>query len=149
MVLAETGLDPRRLEIEVTESALLSNPQVALAIFEDLRALGVGVALDDFGTGFSLLSYFRMFPFDKVKIDRSFVADLAGHASRAIIQSVIELSRNLDIVVVAEGVKASAQLDTLREMGCNQVQGFLIGRPQAATGFESERRRRPRAKRAA
>lgn len=144
-VLAETGLDPRRLEIEVTESVLLNNPKVALAIFEDLRALGVRVALDDFGTGFSSLSYFRMFPFDKVKIDRSFVADLGSHASRAIIQSVIELSRNLGMAVVAEGVETSAQLDTLRDMGCSQVQGFLIGRSQPIEYYERLTAAGPRA----
>ncbi|HMI40153.1 MAG TPA: EAL domain-containing protein [Sphingomicrobium sp.] len=136
MVLAETGLDPRRLEIEVTESALLINPQQALRIFNDLKALGVRVSLDDFGTGFSSLSYFRMFPFDKVKIDQSFVADMSGRASREIIRSVIDLSRNLGIIVVAEGVEQQAQLKALREMGCTQVQGFLIGRPKPIEYYE-------------
>lgn len=136
MVLAETGLDPRRLEIEVTESALLTNPQLALRIFNDLKTLGVRISLDDFGTGFSSLSYFRMFPFDKVKIDQSFVADLSGRSSREIIRSVIDLSRNLGIIVVAEGVEQPAQLEALREMGCTQVQGFLIGRPKPIEYYE-------------
>ncbi|MDP9423361.1 MAG: EAL domain-containing protein [Pseudomonadota bacterium] len=136
MVLAETELDPRRLEIEVTESALLINPQLALSIFSDLKALGVRVSLDDFGTGFSSLSYFKMFPFDKVKIDQSFVADMSGHSSREIIRSVIDLSRRLGIIVVAEGVEQPAQLEALREMGCTQVQGFLIGRPKPIEYYE-------------
>ena len=136
MVLAETGLDPRRLEIEVTESALLINPQLALRIFTNLKTLGVRVSLDDFGTGFSSLSYFRMFPFDKVKIDQSFVADIVGRSSREIIRSVIELCRNLGIIVVAEGVEKQDQLRSLRDMGCTQLQGFLIGRPKPIEYYE-------------
>lgn len=130
LVLAETGVDPRRLEVEVTESVLISEPEKALCIFNELKALGVRISLDDFGTGYSSLSYFRVFPFDKVKIDRSFVSDLAGGTAREIVRSVIELSKNLGITVVAEGVETQFQLDLLRELRCEQVQGYLIGRPR-------------------
>lgn len=98
MVLDETGLDPRRLGIEVTESALLNKPRTALKILDELKALGVRISLDDFGTGFSSLSYFRMFPFDKVKIDQSLIADFDGHASREIVRSIVEQSRSLGMI---------------------------------------------------
>ncbi|HVM39118.1 MAG TPA: EAL domain-containing protein [Sphingomicrobium sp.] len=128
-ILAETGLDPHRLEIEVTENVLLSKPEQALGIFAELKALGARISLDDFGTGFSSLSYFRMFRFDKVKIDRSFVADLGRDTAREIVRSVIELSRNLGITVVAEGVETEAQRDILKQLRCDQIQGFLLGCP--------------------
>jgi diguanylate cyclase (GGDEF)-like protein len=147
-VLEETGLDPHRLEIEVTENVLLSQPEQALKIFRELKTLGVRISLDDFGTGYSSLSYFREFPFDKVKIDRSFVADLDGFSSKEIVRSVLELSRSLGISVVAEGVETTAQLKTLRELGCELVQGYLVSRPQPVGKFEAilfHRARRARA----
>ena len=138
-ILSESGLDPQRLEVEVTESVLISNPGAALCIFDELTSVGVHIVLDDFGTGYSSLSYFRTFPFAKVKIDRAFIADLDGHASREIVRSIIELSRNLRISVVAEGIETQAQLDTLRGMGCSQVQGYLIGRPAPIGTFAEAR----------
>ena len=136
-VLAQTGLDPARLELEVTEGLLIKDATGALAILERLKALGVEISMDDFGTGYSSLSYFRMFPFDKVKIDRSFVADmLANPQARAIIRSVIGLGHGLGVPVVAEGVETAEQLDALRAEGCDQVQGYLIARPNPISHFE-------------
>jgi diguanylate cyclase (GGDEF)-like protein len=148
-VLKETRLDPHRLEIEVTENVLLSKPDQALKIFRELKGLGVRISLDDFGTGYSSLSYFREFPFDKVKIDRSFVADLDGFSSKEIVRSVLELSRSLGIAVVAEGVETTVQLNTLRELGCELVQGYLVSRPQPVDKFEAVLFHRPKRARAA
>ena len=136
-VLAETGLDPTRLELEVTEGLLIKDAAGALAILERLKALGVQISMDDFGTGYSSLSYFRMFPFDKVKIDRSFVADMiANPQALAIIRSVIGLGHGLGVPVVAEGVETEEQLEALRAEGCDQVQGYLIARPNPISHFE-------------
>jgi diguanylate cyclase (GGDEF)-like protein len=148
-VLSETGLDPHRLEIEVTENVLLSQPEQALNIFRELKQLGVRISLDDFGTGYSSLSYFRKFPFDKVKIDRSFVSDLDGFSSKEIVRSVLELSRSLGIAVVAEGVETTVQLNTLRELGCQLVQGYLVSRPQPVDRFAAILFRREKRARAA
>ncbi|HEX6374769.1 MAG TPA: EAL domain-containing protein [Allosphingosinicella sp.] len=136
-VLAETGLDPARLELEVTEGLLIKDAEKAIAILERVKALGVQIAMDDFGTGYSSLSYFRMFPFDKVKIDQSFIRDMIDNPqARAIIRSVIGLGRGLRMPVVAEGVETAAQLDALRVEGCDQVQGYLISRPSPIAHFE-------------
>ena len=135
-ILAETGLDPRRLELEVTEGLLIKDADKAIAILKRLKTLGVEIAMDDFGTGYSSLSYFRMFPFDKVKIDQSFIRDMIGNPqARAIIRSVIGLGRGLGMPVVAEGVETSEQLDALRAEGCDQVQGYLISRPNPIGHF--------------
>ncbi len=137
-VLGDTGLDPARLELEVTEGLLIKDAQGALAVLQRLKTLGLQISMDDFGTGYSSLSYFRMFPFDKVKIDRSFVADmLVNPQARAIIRSVIGLGRGLGVPVVAEGVETAEQLDALRAEGCDQVQGYLIARPNPISHFES------------
>ncbi|HYD38490.1 MAG TPA: EAL domain-containing protein [Allosphingosinicella sp.] len=136
-ILAETGLDPARLELEVTEGLLIKDPEKAIAILERLKALGVQIAMDDFGTGYSSLSYFRMFPFDKVKIDQSFIRDMIGNPqARAIIRSVIGLGQGLGMPVVAEGVETTEQLDALRLEGCDQVQGYLISRPGPIAHFQ-------------
>jgi diguanylate cyclase (GGDEF)-like protein len=136
-VLAETGLESSRLDLEVTEGLLIKDAEGALATLERLKALGVRISMDDFGTGYSSLSYFRMFPFDKIKIDRSFVADMiANPQARAIIRSVIGLGRGLGVPVVAEGVETPEQLEALREEGCDQVQGYLIARPNPIGHFE-------------
>jgi diguanylate cyclase (GGDEF)-like protein/PAS domain S-box-containing protein len=136
-VLAETGLDPARLELEVTEGLLIKDTTGALVILERLKGLGVQISMDDFGTGYSSLSYFRMFPFDKVKIDRSFVGDMiANPQARAIIRSVIGLGHGLGVPVVAEGVETPEQLEALRAEGCDQVQGYLIARPNPISHFE-------------
>jgi EAL domain-containing protein (putative c-di-GMP-specific phosphodiesterase class I) len=136
-VLAETGLDPARLELEVTEGLLIKDADKAIAILERLKALGVQISMDDFGTGYSSLSYFRMFPFDKVKIDQSFIRDMIGNAqARAIIRSVIGLGQGLGMPVVAEGVETAEQLEALRAEGCDQVQGYWISRPGPIAHFE-------------
>ncbi len=137
-VLAETGLPPNRLELEITEGLLLQDTAATLATIGRLRGLGVGVALDDFGSGYSSLSYLRRFPFSKLKIDRSFIAGMAADAgTAAIVQAVMALGRSLAMRVVAEGVETEEQLELLRAMHCDEVQGFLLGRPSPAEAFES------------
>ncbi|HYG47338.1 MAG TPA: EAL domain-containing protein [Allosphingosinicella sp.] len=136
-VLGETGLDPARLELEITEGLLIKDPGKAIVILERLKALGVQISMDDFGTGYSSLSYFRMFPFDKVKIDQSFIRDMIDNPqARAIIRSVIGLGQGLGMPVVAEGVETEAQLEALRAEGCDQVQGYWISRPGPIAHFE-------------
>jgi len=136
-VLAQTGLDPSRLELEITEGLLIKDSSRAILILERLQALGVQISMDDFGTGYSSLSYFRMFPFDKVKIDQSFIRDMIGNPqARAIIRSVIGLGQGLGMPVVAEGVETEAQLEALRAEGCDQVQGYWISRPGPIAHFE-------------
>jgi diguanylate cyclase (GGDEF)-like protein len=128
--LAASGLDPGRLELEITESLFIENVESTLASLHSLRALGVRVALDDFGTGYSSLSYLRSFPFDKIKIDRSFIVDLLAHkGATAIIKSITSLAEALGMETTAEGVEHIDQLDILREQGCSQIQGFYFSKP--------------------
>ena len=137
-ILLETGLSPHRLELEVTESVLIKDIDRALHTLRRLKALGIKIAMDDFGTGYSSLSYLQSFPFDKLKIDRSFVHNLDHNAhSRAIVRAVVGLGRALNLPVVAEGVESSAQLDVLRSETCEEVQGFLTGRPQPIDAFKA------------
>ena len=129
-VLKSTGLDPNRLEIEITEGMLIGNVQHGIKVLNDLHELGVCISMDDFGTGYSSLNYFRTFPFDKVKIDQSFVSDMHENPqSLAIIQAVIGLGRGLGMPVVAEGVENETQFNKLREEGCDVIQGYHVGRP--------------------
>jgi diguanylate cyclase (GGDEF)-like protein len=129
-VLRQTGLPPRRLELEITEGTLMDDTQNALRILTALKALGVQIAMDDFGTGYSSLSYLRKFPFDKIKIDRSFISDVDGDAeAEIIVQTIIAMSRSLRLNVTAEGVETTHQLDMLRAHGCTFAQGYLLGRP--------------------
>lgn len=128
--LEAAGLDASRLELEITESLLLENSQSNLDLLLALRGLGVRVAMDDFGTGYSALSYLRAFPFDKIKIDRSFMADVATKAdSRAILGAMISLGNNLGMTTVAEGVETAEQLAVVRAEGCTQVQGYFFSPP--------------------
>ncbi|MBR0957383.1 bifunctional diguanylate cyclase/phosphodiesterase [Bradyrhizobium japonicum] len=132
--LAASGLDACRLELEITESVLLQNSEATLATLHELRAMGVRISLDDFGTGYSSLSYLRSFPFDKIKIDRSFVSELATREdSMAIIRAVTSLGRSLGIVTTAEGVENDVQLELLRREGCTQAQGYLFSKPRPAS----------------
>ncbi|TFV69052.1 EAL domain-containing protein [Bradyrhizobium frederickii] len=132
--LAASGLEARRLELEITESVLLQNSEATLTTLHELRAMGVRISLDDFGTGYSSLSYLRSFPFDKIKIDRSFVSELATREdSMAIIRAVTGLGRSLGIVTTAEGVENDAQLELLRREGCTQAQGYLFSKPRPAS----------------
>jgi diguanylate cyclase (GGDEF)-like protein len=129
-VLMETGLAPRRLELEVTETALFKDYQRALDNLRRLKALGVRIAMDDFGTGFSSLSTLQSFPFDKIKIDKSFVENIHRHdRATAIVRAVLSLGRSLEIPVTAEGVETAEQLEFLRGEACAEVQGYAIGRP--------------------
>lgn len=132
-VLRRAGLDPARLHLEVTEGHFLEDTGPVLETMRGLHALGVGITLDDFGTGHASLSYLRRFPFDRLKIDQSFVRGLdAGQGARAIVEAVLQLGKSLNLAVVAEGVETVVQLDALRAMGCHRVQGYLTGRPMTA-----------------
>ena len=129
-VLFETGLAPSRLELEITEGVLISDFTRALSILRRLKALGVRIAMDDFGTGYSSLSYLQSFPFDKIKIDQTFISNLEKNAqSEAIVRAVIGLGRGLAMPITAEGVETRAQLEFLKSESCQEIQGFLIGRP--------------------
>jgi len=131
-VLLDTGLPAARLELELTETALIQDLQQSLNVLRRIKALGVSLALDDFGTGYSALETLRRFPFDKIKLDKSFTDGLFdGGRSRAVISAVVTLARNLSIPVLAEGVETTDQLEVLHADGCVQAQGFLIGRPGA------------------
>jgi diguanylate cyclase (GGDEF)-like protein/PAS domain S-box-containing protein len=135
-VLLETGLAADRLEIEITEGVLIDDFSRAVAILRRLKNLGVRIAMDDFGTGYSSLSYLQSFPFDKIKIDQSFIANLErSPQSAAIIRAVIGLGRGLELPIVAEGVETKAQLAFLSREACNEVQGYLIGRPEPIESY--------------
>ena len=136
--LAASGLAPERLELEITESVLLQDSEATLAALHRLRSFGVKISMDDFGTGYSSLSYLRSFPFDKIKIDRSFVQELATRDdSMAIVRAVTGLGKSLGISIVAEGVETNEQLGLLRTEGCTEVQGFLFSRPRPAQDVEA------------
>lgn len=133
-VLVRTGLAPRRLEFEVTESALIRDFDRARYALSGLKALGCRIAMDDFGTGYSSLYYLQAFSFDKIKIDRSFIVELETRAqSKAIVRAVAGLAHGLDLPILAEGVETQDQLRSLVRLGCDQAQGFLVGRPMSAT----------------
>ncbi len=124
--LAASGLNPSRLEIEITEAVLIHDDETALAILHQLRAIGVRIALDDFGTGFSSLSYLKRFPFDKIKIDRCFVSDIEVDGSAAIVQAVVNIAAARNMTTTAEGVETESQREILRKLGCTEMQGYLF-----------------------
>jgi EAL domain-containing protein (putative c-di-GMP-specific phosphodiesterase class I) len=128
-------LRPDRLELEITEGVLIDDFAGAVSILRRLKALGVRIALDDFGTGYSSMSYLQAFPFDMIKIDRSFISNLERAQSKAILRGVVGLARGLELPVTAEGVETQAQLDMLSHAGCDYAQGFLIGRPAAINSY--------------
>jgi diguanylate cyclase (GGDEF)-like protein len=135
--VAAAGLAPGRLELEITESVLLQDGEATLATLHSLRKFGVRISMDDFGTGYSSLSYLRSFPFDKIKIDRSFITELATrNDSMAIVRAVTGLGKSLGMTTTAEGVETSEQLTLLRAEGCTEVQGYLLSRPLPAAGLE-------------
>jgi EAL domain-containing protein (putative c-di-GMP-specific phosphodiesterase class I) len=128
-ILAETGMRPGRLTLEITERVFLDESEKTLSILHKIKQLGVEIALDDFGTGYSSLSYLRSFPFDTVKIDRSFVSDLgADTGSNVIVQAVILIAGGLGIRTVAEGIETPVQQQILKALGCDAVQGYLFSR---------------------
>ncbi len=132
-VLDETGLPSHLLELELTESHLLDNVENVITTFQQLRDLGVKLAIDDFGTGYSSLSYLKRFPVDYVKIDQTFVRDLAaGGEDAAITRAIIAMAHGLELKVVAEGVETQAQMDFLKAQHCDEIQGFLISPPVPA-----------------
>jgi diguanylate cyclase (GGDEF)-like protein/PAS domain S-box-containing protein len=139
-VLEDTGLPPRCLELELTESVFMNDVAKAVALLHELKALGVTLSIDDFGTGYSSFSYLRNFPIDVLKIDRSFVGDIRSEADEAdhaaIVVSIIALARNLKLRVIAEGVETEAQLGFLRGHGCDEMQGYFFSRPLAADGMQ-------------
>jgi diguanylate cyclase (GGDEF)-like protein len=131
--LAASGLSPNRLELEITESVLLLDGDATLAILHELRGLGVRISMDDFGTGYSSLSYLRKFPFDKIKIDQSFIFDMSDHNdSLAIVRAVIAMGSGLGIATTAEGVETLEQFKQLKLEGCTEVQGYLFSPPRPA-----------------
>jgi EAL domain-containing protein (putative c-di-GMP-specific phosphodiesterase class I) len=134
--LRDSGLDPSCLELEITESLLMDNPEDNAETLRRLRALGIAVAIDDFGTGYSSLSYLTRFPIDKIKIDHSFVRDLAtDSADAAVINAIIAMAHSLNIRVIAEGVENDAQKRYLNLRGCDEAQGFLYSPAVPADQF--------------
>jgi EAL domain-containing protein (putative c-di-GMP-specific phosphodiesterase class I) len=131
--LAASGLPARRLAIEITEAVLMQDNEATLATLHQLRDLGVQIVMDDFGTGYSSLSYLRSFPFDKIKIDRSFINDVSdkGDAS-AIVQATTNIATHMNMSTTAEGVETPEQLSTVRALGVTEMQGYLFSRPQRA-----------------
>ena len=136
-VLDDSGLDPRCLEIELTESLFMSDVTLAVELLHNMKALGVNLSIDDFGTGYSSLSYLSRFPIDVLKIDRSFVTNITRDANdAALVASIINLAHNLKLSVIAEGVETEEQLDYLRRHGCDEMQGYYVSRPLPADQFE-------------
>jgi diguanylate cyclase (GGDEF)-like protein len=134
--LAASGLAARRLELEITEAVLIRDVDIALDILNELRAIGVRIALDDFGTGYSSLSYLQRFPFDKIKIDRCFISDIAEpHGSSSIVQAVVNIAASRHMTTTAEGVETVEQMELLRALGCTEMQGFLFSAAKPAAGL--------------
>jgi diguanylate cyclase (GGDEF)-like protein len=137
--LAASGLAPTRLEIEITESVLLHNKEATLAVLHQLRALGIRIAMDDFGTGYSSLTYLQSFPFDKIKIDRSFVKNITENSSSLnIVRAVAALANGMGMTATAEGVETAEQLHSIASEGCTEMQGFLFSRPLPAAEIERQ-----------
>ena len=131
--LTQSQLPAARLELEITEGALLDNTDGVLNVLNGLRDLGTAISMDDFGTGYSSLGYLQKFPFNKIKIDQCFIYDIDAHADRrAIIRAVTSLADALGMRTIAEGVETEAELSCIRDGGCNEVQGYLTGRPMSA-----------------
>ena len=137
------GVDPNQVELELTESTIMQDDALTVHTLREIREMGIGLALDDFGTGYSSLSYLRRFTIDRVKIDRSFVSELPGNPDDAALSSaIIAMAHGLRLQVVAEGVETSSQALFLRTRGCDEVQGYLFGRPTPADDFVDRLRAR-------
>jgi len=135
-VLVETCTDPSMLEIEITESSAMENPENTLTILNKLHDMGIRIAIDDFGTGYSSLSYLRRFPIDVLKIDRSFVMDISKDKDdEAIVETIIAMAHRLNIKVIAEGIENQLQLDFLKQHGCEIGQGYYFSRPVPIESF--------------
>ena len=135
-ILAETGANPARLELEITESLLLEGIDEFIVKMREMKAMGISFALDDFGTGYSSLAYLKKLPLNQLKIDRSFVQDLGRDRSdEAIVQTIIRMSETLGLAVIAEGVETELQRKMLQQYGCQRFQGYLFGRPQPIEHF--------------
>src|SRR4029079_13237553 len=147
-ILAETGLDPTTLELEITESVVMDQSEVGIRTLHRLRDMGVRLVLDDFGTGYSSLAYLKHLPLDTIKIDRTFVAGIEDPADRSIVEAAVARPHGLGIGVVAEGIETEAQAEKLRELGCDLGQGYLFSRPVPADRTAALLRDRPRAARA-
>jgi EAL domain-containing protein (putative c-di-GMP-specific phosphodiesterase class I) len=125
------------LELELTESLMMTGAEQNIALLEDLRGMGLKLSIDDFGTGYSSLAYLKRFPIDKVKIDQAFVRDVAkDRDDEAIIEAIIALAHALNLTTIAEGVETEEQLEFLKKHGCDEIQGYLFCRPQAAEAIE-------------
>ena len=136
--LADAGLDARALEIELTESALMTDPEESAGVLKQLRKMGISIAIDDFGTGYSSLSYLRRFPIDKLKIDRSFIRDLTiSRTDESIVRAIVSLARSVGLKVVAEGIETVEQLEFVTRLECDQWQGYHCCAPQPAARFEA------------
>jgi EAL domain-containing protein (putative c-di-GMP-specific phosphodiesterase class I) len=137
--IEEMKVDPKRIQIEVTESVLIDKPEIALATLRKLRSHGISIAIDDFGTGYSSMSYLQQFPVDRLKIDRTFVHALSeGEEGSAIVSAMIEMARALRLDVVAEGVETKHQLNVLRSLGCHEMQGYFFARPMPAAELQKD-----------
>jgi diguanylate cyclase len=135
--LRDAGLDPYYLEVELTETAVMADPENSVAILEQLSTMGVVVSVGDFGTGYSSMSYLRRFPIDKLKIDRSFIANIMTRPDdAAIVRAIVSLAHALRLKVVAEGVETTEQLEFLRTLGCDQYQGYQFSTPVSSIAFE-------------
>jgi EAL domain-containing protein (putative c-di-GMP-specific phosphodiesterase class I) len=136
--LAKSGLHAQRLEVEITERVLLEESDGTLTAMDQLKSLGVGISLDDFGTGYSSLNYLRKFPFDKIKIDQSFIRDLGGaRDAQPIIAAVVSLGSGLNKIVVAEGIETEEQMRLVRAQGCHEGQGYFFGVPMSGTDIRA------------
>ncbi|MDH6352714.1 EAL domain-containing protein (putative c-di-GMP-specific phosphodiesterase class I) [Brevibacillus sp. 1238] len=131
-VLQETDMQPELLELEITESAVMKNPDAVIGVLHELKRLGMKLSIDDFGTGYSSLSYLRDFPIDRLKIDRSFVSAITEKDDAVIAQSIIAMAHNLHLSVLAEGVENELQFAFLREQKCDEMQGYLYSKPLSA-----------------
>lgn len=137
-VLRELGVAPQFLEIEITESMLMSDSSAIIVALDQLHEMGIPIAMDDFGTGYSSLSYLKRFPIDTIKIDRSFVAEITSDPDYAeIIKTIISMGKTLNRKIIAEGVETEEQLSKLREYHCDEIQGYFISRPMPAAGLMS------------
>ncbi|MCI5124339.1 MAG: EAL domain-containing protein, partial [Candidatus Electrothrix sp. AR5] len=134
-ILDENGMKPEALELEITESVLMEDPDGAAQLLEDIRGLGVRIAIDDFGTGYSSLAYLKNFPVNTLKIDQAFITDIVHDSNdETIVASVLSMAESLNLKVVAEGVETKGQLELLRKMGCEEVQGYYFSKPLPPEG---------------